>query len=66
MRKKLIYLTLSLAAVAGAQAGLKPAEAAKPTRCWQVCCATAPTICTTCCVTRDGAEICGILNCPDA
>lgn len=66
MRKKLVYLTLALAAVAGAQATVKPAAADKPTTCRQVCCPNAPTLCTECCTTRDGAEICGILRCPDA
>ena len=65
MRKKLIYLTLALAATA-ASVAVKPASADKPTTCRQVCCANAPTICTECCVTKDGAEICGFLRCPDA
>ena len=65
MRKKLVYLTLALAATA-ASVAVKPADADKPTTCRQVCCANAPTICTECCVTKDGAEICGFLRCPDA
>lgn len=65
MRKKLIYLTLALAATASSMA-VTPADADKPTTCRQVCCPNAPTICTECCTTRDGAEICGILRCPDA
>ena len=65
MKKKLTCLTLALAA-AVASVAVKPADAAKPTSCRQVCCPNAPTICTECCTTKDGAEICGILRCPDA
>lgn len=66
MRKKLVSLTLALAAFAGAQATVKPVAADKPTTCRTVCCVTAPTVCTQCCTTKDGAETCGFLRCPDA
>lgn len=66
MRKKLVSLTLALAAVAGVQATVNTAAAEKPTTCRTVCCANAPTICVQCCTSKDGAEICGPLRCPDA
>jgi hypothetical protein len=48
MRKKLVYLTLALAAFAAAQTGLTPVSSAEAA-CFQICCSDFPTRCVTCC-----------------
>jgi hypothetical protein len=48
MRKKILMLLLSLAALAGAQA-LAPSRA-EAVKCWTSCCPDNPNICMTCCI----------------
>jgi hypothetical protein len=59
MRKKLIYLTLALAALAAAQAGIAPVSAAPP-GCETYCCPNDPGRCVTCCPNKP----CPRLYCP--
>lgn len=57
MRKKVLMLLFSLAALAGAQA-LTPSRA-EAVKCWTTCCPNT-TRCITCCV----GQICPDLACP--
>ncbi|HYO16087.1 MAG TPA: hypothetical protein VE685_23045 [Thermoanaerobaculia bacterium] len=58
MRKKILMLLLSLAALAGAQV-LAPSRA-EAVKCWTTCCSNSPNTCITCCVGRP----CPDLACP--
>jgi hypothetical protein len=49
MRKKLVYLTLALAALAAAQTGVAPVPSAEAAACIQICCPPPSTQCFTCC-----------------
>jgi hypothetical protein len=61
MRKRIVLLTLALAAVLGAEAGLFAPSTSAASGCWQVC---VGTCCNTCCKLQGGGTVCTQRACP--